>query len=71
MIFFLIWFWLVSVAFFTGFFSKLDIIFLSFYVIITIVVISYFFIFLQFSIADLCMLSDSCMAIQIVTVARK
>lgn len=30
-----------------------------------------FFIFLQFSIADLCMLSDSCMAIQIVTVARK
>ena len=61
----------VGCFFSLDFFSKLDIIFLSFYVIIEIVVISYFFIFLQFSIADLCMLSDSCMAIQIVTVARK
>ena len=48
-----------SVAFFFFFFSLLHIFFSLFYVIITIIVQSYFTVFLQFSLSGLCMLSNS------------
>ena len=48
-----------SVAFFFFFFSLLHIFFSLFYVIITIIVQSFFTVFLQFFLSGLCMLSNS------------